>query len=156
MRCRYCHSPRWTDTVTVLVWVCPETGHLLGEGVAGGERSPQPASPASLEGARLGEGWGAGALGCSADQRAPGPGSHRGPSAVTRRRSPASPWDGPALLPALCAGTGGAGSSPREAGLRQQSGPSEPATVPFLSCHGHRDAKVTLPASIEPAFTLAV
>lgn len=48
-----------------------------------------------------------------------------------------------------------AGGSPREAGLRQQSGPSEPATVPFLSCHGHRDAKVTLPASMEPAFTLA-
>lgn len=42
-----------------------------------GERSPQPASLASLEGARRGEGWAAGASGHSAVQRASGPGSQR-------------------------------------------------------------------------------
>lgn len=167
MRCRYSHCPQLTDKVNVLFGLmlrskCQDgiscVRDSLGKGGAEAEWSPAPTGQVWWLWRRVGEEC----PGLQGQLWTARSGSQRQvPAAVTRWRSPASPWKGPSRCP-LCTGTG----SLQDMGLKaaaaacRQLCPLDLGPCPF-SATGHwgtelsNSAEVTWPVSVEVDFTWA-
>lgn len=131
-RCGYHHRPQLTDKVTVSLGLlsskCQDRGGCVSHwlrGVVGeegsGALSPQCTSDTRGRSRNKGD-WGGGGLTCRIAEKTAWPGSQREVQAtVTRRGSPASPWDGPVSV-RLCARALG-GNSHRSRAPGQQLWP---------------------------------